>query len=90
MNVNNTFQALADPTRRVILKMLQEKDLTAGEIASQFNISRPSISHHLNILKNAGLILDQRQGQFINYSLNTTVMDEVLSWLTIFFEKAPK
>lgn len=81
MKINDTFQALSDPTRRAILKMLREKDLTAGEIAQVFNISKPSISHHLNVLKNAGLVLDERQGQFISYSLNTTVLDEVLSWI---------
>ncbi|RYD04198.1 hypothetical protein N752_15245 [Desulforamulus aquiferis] len=52
--INSTFQALSDPTRREILRMLQDKDLTAGEIADRFNISRPSISHHLSVLKNAG------------------------------------
>lgn len=86
-SINNTFQALSDPTRREILKMLREKDLTAGEIAEKFNISKPSISHHLNILKNADLVLDERQGQFIYYSLNTSVLDEVVSWLASFFEK---
>ena len=81
IKINDTFQALSDPTRRAILKMLREKDLTAGEIAQVFNISKPSISHHLNVLKNAGLVLDERQGQFIYYSLSTTVLDEVLGWI---------
>lgn len=78
--MNNIFQALNDPTRREILDLLKKKDMTAGEIAAVFNISKPSISHHLHKLKNAGLVSSEKQGQFINYSLNTTVLDEVLAW----------
>lgn len=78
--INKTFQALSDATRREILKMLRDRDLTAGEIANCFNISRPSVSHHLSVLKNADLVLDERKGQYIYYSLNTSVLDEVLSW----------
>jgi len=63
--VNDAFKALADPTRRKILELLSEKDLNAGEIADYFNISKPSISHHLSILKNSELISDERQGQNI-------------------------
>lgn len=85
--INSTFQALSDPTRREILKMLREKDLTAGEIAEHFKISRPSISHHLNVLKNAHLVLDERQGQYIYYSLNTSVLDEVMGWFAGFIQK---
>lgn len=81
MGLNDTFKALSDPTRRQILHLLQQGDLTAGEIAGQFNITKPSISHHLQILKQAGLVLDRRQGQNIYYSLNTTVFQEVLGWL---------
>jgi ArsR family transcriptional regulator len=80
MSISNTFQALSDPTRRAIIKLLRAKDMNAGEIADHFRISRPSISHHLSVLKNAGLILDERQGQFISYSLNVSVLDEVLNW----------
>lgn len=80
--VGLTFKALADPTRRKILKLLGERDLTAGEIADAFNISKPSISHHLNLLKHSGLVLDERQGQFIYYSLNMTVFQEVMSWFS--------
>lgn len=80
MPLSHTFHALSDPTRRSILKLLKEKDLTAGEIADCFHISKPSISHHLNVLKSAGLVLDERKGQFIFYSLNTSVLEEVLSW----------
>lgn len=79
--LNTLFKALNDPTRRGILELLKEKDLTAGEIADQFNISKPSISHHLDLLRQAGLVVSAKEGQFINYSLNTTVMDEMLRWI---------
>jgi len=78
--MDKVFKALADTTRRKILDLLKEKDLTAGDIASEFSISKPSISHHLNILKNAGLVQVERNGQKIIYSLNTTVFHEILSW----------
>lgn len=77
-NQNSVFKALSDPTRRNILQLLKYKDLSAGEIADQFEISKPSISHHLNLLKQANLVLDERRGQNIYYSLNTTVFQEVL------------
>ncbi|MTI82030.1 MAG: winged helix-turn-helix transcriptional regulator [Firmicutes bacterium] len=85
--MNKTFQALSDSTRREILNMLRDGDLTAGQISDRFNISRPSISHHLNVLKNADLVLDERKGQYIYYSLNTTVLDEVLGWFADLVEK---
>ena len=78
---NDVFKALSDPTRREILDRLKEKDLTAGEIADYFSISKPSISHHLTILKIAGLITQEKKGQFIYYSLNTTVLQDIYSWL---------
>lgn len=78
--MNRLFKALADPTRRRILQLLRRGDLTAGEIAEQFSISRPSISHHLNLLKQAALVQDERRGQYIVYSLNTTVFQELLTW----------
>lgn len=81
MAMNETFKALADPTRRQIINLLKEKDMTAGDIAEHFNISKPSISHHLNLLKQANIVLDERQGQFIYYSLNTTVFQELIGWL---------
>lgn len=70
-----------DSTRREILEILKDKDLTAGEIADQFNISKPSISHHLDLLRQAGLVVSVKDGQYIYYSLNTTVMDEMLKWI---------
>lgn len=78
--MNTLFKALNDPTRRKILKMLQERDLSAGEIADGFDISKPSISHHLDILKRAQLISGERDGQFIRYSINTTVLEEAANW----------
>ena len=81
MTITLTFKALADPTRRRILEMLGRRDMTAGEIAEQFHITKPSISHHLSLLKQAELVVDERQGQTILYSLNTSVMEEVLRWL---------
>ena len=81
IDLNAIFKALNDPTRREILDLLKEKDLTAGEIADQFNISKPSISHHLDLLRQAGLVVSVKEGQFIYYSLNTTVMDEMLKWV---------
>jgi DNA-binding transcriptional ArsR family regulator len=84
---NSAFKALSDPSRRKILQMLKEKDLTAGEIAEAFNISKPSISHHLNLLKQANLVIDERQGQNIYYSLNTTVFQELLGFFLNFIDK---
>jgi DNA-binding transcriptional ArsR family regulator len=81
VDLNSIFKALNDPTRREILEMLKEKDLTAGEIADRFNISKPSISHHLDLLRQAGLVVSVKEGQYILYSLNTTVMDEMLTWI---------
>lgn len=82
--MNNAFKALSDPTRRKILELLSEKDMTAGEIADCFNMTKPSISHHLSILKNANLVIDGRNGQNIIYSLNITVFQEVMKWVLNF------
>ena len=78
--MNTLFKALNDPTRREILEILRSGDLTAGEIADRFNITKPSISHHLDLLKQAGLVEAEKQGQFITYSLNATVIDDVVKW----------
>lgn len=85
--MNSVFKALNDPTRREILQLLQEKDLTAGEIAEQFNMSWPSISHHLDLLKQAKLVIAEKDGQYIYYSLNTTVVDEIMKWFMQFKTK---
>lgn len=75
------FKALNDPIRRRILELLKKKgDMSAGEIAKQFDISKPSISHHLDLLKQAGLVEVMREGQFLYYSLNTTIIDELMKW----------
>jgi ArsR family transcriptional regulator len=80
MTLNLVFKALNDQTRRDILELLRKKEMTAGDIAEQFSISAPSISHHLEILKRAQLIEAEKQGQYIIYSLNTTVLDDMIKW----------
>ncbi len=82
--MNALFKALNDKTRREILELLKDGDLTAGDIADKFNISKPSISHHLDLLKQANLVTSLKDGQFIYYSINTTVIDEILKWLLQF------
>lgn len=82
--MNDIFKALNDVTRREILELLKTKELSAGEIADQFNMSKPSISHHLDILKRADLITAEKSGQFIFYSINTTIMEDVLQWILTF------
>ncbi|HZG88366.1 autorepressor SdpR family transcription factor [Paenibacillus sp.] len=79
--MNDAFKALADPTRRKILDLLKEGDLSAGEIAEHFEMTKPSISNHLSLLKQAELVRDERRGQHIVYSLNTTVFQDVLKWI---------
>ena len=74
------FKALADPTRRRILELLAQNELTAGEIAAQFDMTKPSVSHHLAILKSAGLVQDERRGQNIMYNVNMTVFQELMKW----------
>lgn len=78
---DSLFRALADPTRRKILELLSQGDRTAGEIAEQFPIAFASVSHHLGVLKAAGLVAAEREGQFIRYRLNTTVFQEVVRYL---------
>lgn len=79
--MNSLFKALNDETRRQIVELLKEKDMNAGEIAEKFNISKPSISHHLDILKRADLISSEKKGQFIEYSLNTSILEDLLNWI---------
>lgn len=85
--MKDVFKALADPTRRKILSLLKDGDLTAGEISSQFDVSKSSISQHLNILKQAELVHDEKLGQYVYYSLNTTVFQELISWSIDFIDK---
>jgi DNA-binding transcriptional ArsR family regulator len=79
---------LSDPTRRQILQLLRERSMSPGEIAEHFQISKPSISHHLNLLKQAGLVLDERQGQNIIYTLHTTVVEDVIAWMFQIIDKS--
>ncbi|WP_019122612.1 autorepressor SdpR family transcription factor [Brevibacillus massiliensis] len=85
--MNETFKALSDPTRRKILDLLKARDLTAGEISEHFDMTKPSISQHLKILKNAQLVQDEKKGQFVVYSLNTTVFQDLISWAFHFTQK---
>jgi ArsR family transcriptional regulator, arsenate/arsenite/antimonite-responsive transcriptional repressor len=87
--MKNVFKALDDATRREILVLLRERDMTAGEIADHFNISKPSISHHLDLLKQADLVIAVKNAQYITYSLHTTVVDEAISWLLKLTQKKP-
>lgn len=77
---DKVFKALADANRRKIISLLKQKDMTAGEIAEHFDISKPSISEHLKILKNADLIASERNGQYIRYFLSTSIIEEVISY----------
>ena len=79
--MNILFKALGDPTRRQIIELLRKKDMNAGEIAEHFNMSKPSISHHLDLLRQADVVQSIKEGQFITYSLNTTVFDEMVKWI---------
>jgi DNA-binding transcriptional ArsR family regulator len=79
--MNALFKALNDPTRRQILDLLRDGDRSAGEIAEQFDMTKPSISHHLDQLRQADLVVSVKRGQNVIYSLNTTVLDEVLAWM---------
>ncbi len=79
--MKDLFKAINDETRRQILELLREKDLTAGEIANKFDISKPSISHHLDLLRRAGLVTSEKKGQYVIYSLNTTILEDLLQWI---------
>ena len=87
MSEGKVFKALADPTRRRILTMLNHREMTAGEIGGRFDISAPSMSHHFGVLKDAGLISSRRQGQQILYSLNTTVLQDLMTLLLEIFAR---
>jgi ArsR family transcriptional regulator len=82
--MNLLFKALNDPTRRATLELLREGPLTAGDIAERFNLSKPTISHHLDLLRKAELVTSHKQGLYITYSLTTTVLDDLLGWLLQF------
>lgn len=78
--LNEVFKAIADPTRREILRLLRHEEMSAGEVAGHFDMSKPTMSHHFAVLKGAGLITSRREGQTIWYSLDTTVLEDVLAW----------
>lgn len=78
--LNLTFKAIADPTRREILRLLRREEMTAGDVAAHFDMTKPSMSHHFAVLRDAGLVTSRREGQTIWYALNTTVLEDVLSW----------
>lgn len=90
MSFGDTFKALSDPTRREILNLLKRRSMTAGQIVEHFDTTGATISHHLNILRQAGLIEDRKSGKYIYYELNTTVFQEVLSWLQSLMEEDKK
>ncbi|MCH5296532.1 MAG: winged helix-turn-helix transcriptional regulator [Ruminococcus sp.] len=80
--MGDVWKALADPTRRQILSLLRQKDMNAGEISEKFNMTKPSISNHLNILKQADLVDSEKQGQNVVYSIKTSVIEDMLSTLS--------
>ena len=82
MGLQQTLKALADPTRREILNLLKERKKSAGEISDQFEITAAAVSRHLSVLKDADLIQDSREGKFIFYQLNTSVLEEIMLWIT--------
>ena len=82
MGLQNTLKALADPIRREILNLLKNGPLSAGEIVDHFSVTGASISRHLSVLKEADLIRDRREGKFIYYELNASVLDEIMLWIT--------
>ena len=88
--IDQTMRALADPTRREILRVLRAGDSAAGDIAARFDMTAPSISHHLNVLKDAGLIQAERDGRHIVYSLNSTVFQDVMQELMDFMHTGEK
>ena len=82
MSLQNTLKALSDPIRREILNLLKAGRLSAGEISEQFDVTAASVSRHLSVLKEADLIRDTREGKFIYYDLNASVLEEVMLWIT--------
>jgi len=78
---NLVFKALADPTRREILRLLGKGEMTAGRLADRFDMTKPSMSHHFAVLKEADLVSTRREGQQIFYALNATVMQEMMTWM---------
>ena len=82
--LQETIKALADPTRRRILELLKKGPLSAGELGKEFDMTGATMSHHLSILKKAGLVQDNKKGTFIYYEINTSVMEDLISWVVSF------
>ena len=81
MSIQNTMRALADPIRRDILNLLKKGRMSAGDIADHFDVTGAAVSRHLSVLKDADLIRDEREGKFIYYDLNASVLEEILLWI---------
>ena len=81
MGISETLKAISDPVRREILEMLKESSMTAGDIASKFNLTNATVSYHLSTLKNAGLVYERREKKYIYYTLNISVFEELLLWI---------
>ncbi len=86
----DAFKAMADPARREILRLLKSGEMTAGQLAEQFDMTRPTMSHHFAVLADADLITRRRDGQTIWYGLNTTVLQDVVAWMMELTEPQPK
>ncbi len=87
MSFHKSFKALSDPTRREILDLLKNGEKSAGEICDNFSMTGATISHHLTILREAGLISSRKEGKYILYELNMSVMDEIIGWVSGFKEE---
>lgn len=81
MGFQNTFKALSDKTRREILNLLKDQSMTAGDIASRFDMTQATVSHHLSVLKEAELVTDKKDGKYIYYELSTSVLDDIMTWV---------
>lgn len=88
--MSDVFKSLSDPTRRQILKLLKEQNLTAGEIAEHFSMSKPAISKHLELLRNSELVSSEKRGQYVIYSINTSTLQNILGGFLDFFESEEK
>jgi DNA-binding transcriptional ArsR family regulator len=88
--MNHLFRALDDPTRRRILDLLGERDQSAGELAAAFALGKPTISHHLGLLRRAGLVSSRKVGQSVHYRLEATVLDECMTWFMNLLKRPPK
>ena len=81
MGFQESLKAMSDRTRREILNLLKDGDMTAGDISAHFAMTQATVSHHLSVLKDGGLVSDRRNGKFIVYELNTSIIEEIMAWL---------